>query len=182
MNPNLHAAIRKASSFAVILTLLACTAASCRPQTPVIGEPHCAFADPELMTALGISTLAAEYYVAHHEWPLSQVQLHDQLDKMLEDDKEEMLEETKGEMPPEEVNQEAKFLERFTLLEMRKTGRNLVIHYRFRIDTPAVSRYKIEPKMVDQTVHLKPRSTADEILQAASFAPALQCQNVMGVW
>ena len=67
-------------------------------------------------------------------------------------------EEAKKEMPPEEAKEGAEFLRRFTLLELRKTGDNLLLHYRFTVGT----------KTVSQKVMLKPGTTADEILQAAT--------------
>jgi hypothetical protein len=103
-----------------------------------------------MMTSLGICNIAAEYYVAHHEWPLSTDRIEVQWGKMLQDAKQEM--------PPEEAKEGAEFLNRFTLLEFRKRGDNLLLHYRFVIGT----------KTVSQKVILKPGTTADEILQAAN--------------
>jgi len=149
MNTISRTTIRKASELLAILILLICTAASCGPQ-PAAPGPHCAFADAELMTSLGICNIAAEYYVAHREWPVSKAQLEEQWGKMLRQAKEEM--------PPEEAKQGAEFLNRFTLMEFRKKGDDLMLYYRFNIDT----------KAVNQRVTLQPGSTADEILQTAT--------------
>jgi hypothetical protein len=150
MNTLSSTVIRRGTEILTVLILLACTAASCRSEKPAAREPHCAFADPEMMTSLGICSIAAEYYIAHHEWPLSKTQIEEQWGKMLE--------EAKKEMPPEEAKEGAEFLRRFTLLELRKTGDNLLLHYRFTVGT----------KTVSQKVMLKPGTTADEILQAAT--------------
>ena len=115
-----------------------------------MSEPRCAFADPKFTTSLGICNIVAEYYVTRHEWPLSKAQLEEQWKKMLEPEKEKM--------PMEEVRELSDFLERFTLLDLRKKGDNLVFHYRFQLDE----------KTVDQKVMLKPGPTVDQILQAAS--------------
>jgi len=116
----------------------------------VVGTgPHCAFADPETTTSLGICNLAAEYYVAKQQWPLSKEQLEEQNQRMLAQ---------AGELPPEEAKELSEFLGRFTFLDMKRQGENLVLHYRFSIDK----------KTVDQTVTLRPKPTADEILEAAT--------------
>src|SRR6185369_10349207 len=114
--------------------LLGCTAASCRSEKQIVQvrEPHCAFADPEAMTSLGICQIAAEYYITHHDWPLSKNQIEEQWGKMLEGAKQEM--------SPEEAKEGAEFLQRFTLLEFSKTGDDLLLHYRFIIGTKTVSQ------------------------------------------
>jgi hypothetical protein len=134
--------------FALLLTALASLAASCRPHNELTAT-RCGFADPEVTTHLGICNLAAEYYVAQHEWPLSQAQLQEQLKRSIE--------QIGGQMSAEEAKDISEFLERFTLITFRKKGDDLVLRYRF----------KIEKKTVDQTVKLTPKATADEILQAA---------------
>lgn len=136
--------------FALIFTVLASIAASCRPPQEVTAGPHCGFADPEATTHMGICNLAAEYYVAHHEWPLSKAQLEDQNKRLIE--------QARPEMSAGEAKDISEFLERFTLISLRKKGENLVLRYRF----------KVQKKTVDQTVTLRPRATADEILQAAT--------------
>jgi len=150
MNTLACTAIRRGTELVTVLILLACTAASCRSEKPAVMEPRCGFADPEMMTSLGICNIAAEYYIAHHEWPLSKDQIEEQWGKMLE--------EAKQEMPSEEAKEGAGFLRRFKLLEFRKKGDNLLLHYRFVIGT----------KTVSQRVVLKPGTTADEILQGAT--------------
>ena len=112
--------------------------------------PHCGFADPEVTTPMGICMLAAEYYVAHREWPLTKGQLQEQFTTLLEAER--------AQMSADEAQDISGFLDRFTLLDFRKDGENLVMHYRFNV----------ERKTVDQTVTLRPRQTADEILQAAT--------------
>ena len=145
-----RATVRRGIEFGITLSFLACIAASCGPERTRARGPHCAFADAETTTSLGICSIVAEYYVAHHEWPVSKTQLEDQWNKMLE--------EANKEIPPEEATEGAEFLKRFTLVELRKSGDNLVLHYRFNVET----------KTVNQTVTLKPGSTAEEILSAAT--------------
>lgn len=99
---------------------------------------------------MGICNLAAEYYVAHHEWPLTRAQVDEQNRRLLE--------RAKAEMSSEEAKELSEFLDRFTLLDLRKQGDDLVLHYRF----------KIKRKTVDQTITLRPRPTTDEILEAAT--------------
>jgi hypothetical protein len=77
MNTISCTAIRRGTQLVAVLILVACTAASCRSEKPAARD-HCAFADPEMMTSLGICNIAAEYYVAHHEWPLSTDQIEEQ--------------------------------------------------------------------------------------------------------
>lgn len=140
MNTDTRITIRKVCKFASIVTALACTAASCVTGKSLRSEPRCGFADPELMTSFGICDLVAEHYIAKHEWPLSKAQLEEQARKML---------------PQEDTSE---FFGQFTLLEFKKKDDNLILHYRFRIDK----------KAVDQTVTLKPKPTADAILQSMS--------------
>ena len=99
---------------------------------------------------MGICNLVAEYYVAQREWPLTKAQLEDQHRRLLEKER--------AQMSAEEVQELSAFLDRFTLVDLRKRGEDLVFHYRF----------KIERKTVDQTVTFRPRPTADEILEAAT--------------
>lgn len=61
-------------------------------------------------------------------------------------------------MSAEEAKDISEFLQPFTLITFRKKGENLVLRYRFNV----------ENKTVAQTVTLRPRATADEILQAAT--------------
>jgi hypothetical protein len=150
MNTDLHAAFKRGFKFAAALTALACAAASCGPRHTTMSDPHCAFADPEVTTSIGICNLAAEYYVSHHEWPLTKAQLEEQ--------HKQMLDAARVQMSADEAQELSGFLEHFTLLDLRKSGEDLVLHYRF----------KVEQRTVDQTVTLKPRSTADDILQAAT--------------
>lgn len=94
----------------------------------------------------------AEYYVANHEWPLNRAQLEEQWRRMLE--------QTKNEKPPEEAKELSGFFERFTRLDLRKQGDDLIFRYRFKTDGMA--------KAIDQTVTFKSGASADEILQAAT--------------
>ena len=150
MSATIYTAAKRGFRFACVLALLACTAASCGPQRSAMTGPRCAFADPEFTTSLGICNLAAEYYVAHLEWPLSKAQLEEQNRRLLEKER--------SQMSAGDAQELSAFLDRFTLLDLRKSGDGLVFHYRF----------KIEGKTVDQTVTFRPRQTADEILQAAT--------------
>ena len=149
--------LKKAFKVVLVFAALVCTAASCGTQRsastlqPVTRSgPHCAFADPECTTSMGICYLAAEYYAAHREWPLTKAGLNEQLTKMLEAER--------ANMSAEEMQDSSEFFNRFTMLDLRKSGEDLVMHYRF----------KIERKTVDQTVTLRPNQTADEILQSAT--------------
>jgi len=99
---------------------------------------------------MGVCNLVAEYYVAHREWPLTKAQLDEQHRLLLEKER--------AQMSAEEFQELSAFLDRFTLLDLRKSGEDLVFHYRF----------KIERKTTDQTVTFRPRSTADEILESAT--------------
>lgn len=141
---------------AFVFAALACTAASCGTQRSastmhrVESGPHCAFADPQFMTSLGVCYFAAGYYVAHREWPLTEAQLKEQLTKELEADK--------ADASSEDKQDGLKFFDCFTLLDLRKSGDDLVMHYRFNI----------ERKTVDQTVTLRPKQSVDDILQAAT--------------
>ena len=149
MNTKTRTIIDRGLKFILILTAMVCSAASCGTQKIVGSGTHCAFADPEFTTSLGICNLAAEYYVVNHAWPLSKVQLEEQNKKLLAQ---------VGQPSPDEVNEMANFLDRFTLLEMTRKGDNLLLHYRF----------VIAKKTTDQTAVLKPGLTVDEILQSAT--------------
>lgn len=153
MNAMIHTTMKRGFQLGSVLALLACTTASCVPGRLALSGPRCAFADPEFMTSMGICNLAAEYYVAHREWPLSKAQLEEQNQRLLETAREQM--------SSEEAQELSGFLDRFTMLDLRKSGEDLVFHYRF----------KIERKTVDQTVTLRPRPTADEILEAMTAQP-----------
>jgi hypothetical protein len=150
MNAEACTTIHKTFALASVFVALICTAASCGPGKSDVSLTRCAFSDPEFTTSLGICDLAAEYYVAVHEWPLTRAQLEEQWKKMFE--------EEKGKMAPEEAKELSGFFDCFTLLDLRKKGDNLVLRYRFKIDG----------KTVDQRVTLRPEPTADEILHAAS--------------
>jgi len=132
------------------LVVLACTAASCGPQHSAMNGPRCGFADPEVTSSMGICNLVAGYYVAHRDWPVTKAQLEEQHRLLLEREGPRM--------SAEEFQDISAFLDRFTLLDLRKRGEDLVFHYRFKIDR----------KTTDQTVTFRPRPTADEILEAAT--------------
>ena len=150
MNATIKTAMKRGFRLASVLILLACTAASCGPRRSAMSGPRCAFADPEFTTSMGICNLAAEYYVAHREWPLSRAQFEEQNRRLPETERPQM--------SPEEAQELSGFLDRCTLLDLRRSGEDLVLHYRF----------KIERRTVDQTVTLRPRETTDEILEAAT--------------
>src|SRR5262245_14632099 len=147
-----HNNIRRCGALAVSLAILGCTAASCGPEKTeqtVVG-PHCAFADPECTTLLGICEVVARYYLAHHEWPEAKPQLEEQWNSMLDQEKEKM--------PAEEVKEAAGFFDRFTLIDLRKKGDNLRCHFRF----------KIENKSFERKFTLRPGLTADEIMSSST--------------
>src|SRR4026208_1970309 len=104
-----------ASRFTAVSTvaILSCTAAACGPGRVVGIGPQCAFSDPEFTTSLGICNLAAEYYLAKQEWPLSKEQLEEQNQRVLAQ---------AGELPPEQAKEWSEFLGRFTLLDMKRQG------------------------------------------------------------
>ncbi len=146
--------LKKASKASLVFAALACITASCGTQRstttmqPVMSGPHCAFADPVYMTSLGVCYFAGDYYVAYREWPLTEAQLKEQLTKELEAERADT----------EDMQEGLAFFDCFTLLDLRRSGEDLVMHYRF----------KIERKSVDQTVTLKAKQTVDEILQTAT--------------
>ena len=106
-----------------ILIALACTAASCGHPRVTTSRPQCGFADPEFTTALAVCDLVAEYYIRHHEWPLTKAELEEQLRRSLEDEKPHM--------SVDETREASIFLDRFTLLDMRTSGDHLRFRYRF---------------------------------------------------
>src|SRR5438067_7238278 len=114
MNATIHTGLKRGFQFAPILALLACTAASCGPQRTAMNGPRCAFADPQCTTSMGICNLAAAYYVAHHEWPLSKARLEEQ--------NKQLLDHERAHMSAEEAQEISVFLDRFTLLDLRKNG------------------------------------------------------------
>jgi len=144
MHTDVRASFERGLKIALILSLLLCMAASCRPKHAMtVSRPHCAFADPEFTTSLGICLIAAESYIANHEWPSDLRDLQEQWKRMLSQGG------AKGQQ---------EFFDCLTLVELRKKDSNLVLHYRFKLDK----------KTVDQRVTLKPGATADEILEAAT--------------
>src|SRR4051812_13084532 len=124
MKTRFGASFCKLARLLAVLSVLACIAASCGPDKSRLAGPHCAFTDAKMMSALGICNIAAEYYMEHHEWPLSIAQLEDQWRKILDATKE---------MRPEDAAQGREFLNRFTRLELRKKGDNLLLRYSFRV-------------------------------------------------
>lgn len=146
----IHAAMKRIFQVVSALALLVCTAASCGPPRSAMSGPRCAFADPACTTSMGICYLVAEYYVEQREWPVSKAQLEEQLRRLLEKESARTSAEVALEL--------SAFLDRFTLLDFGQHGENLVIHYRFKIDR----------KTIDQTVMFKPRSTANEIIEAVA--------------
>ena len=135
--------------FASGLIVLVCTAASCEPKTAKTDNPHCAFSDPEFMTTWRVCTVAAEYYAANHEWPTSKAQLAQQWRKML-------AAETNA--TPEQL-ESPDYFDQFTLLDLGKKRKNLIIHYIINVDTNSFNHRII----------LKPGTTSDEILQTGSY-------------
>src|SRR5262249_34953488 len=133
----------------LILVALACAAASCEPPRVATSGPRCGFADPEFATALAVCDLVAEYYVTHHEWPLTRGELEEQLRRSLE--------EEKPHITADEGRKASTFVNQFTLLDMRKIGNQLRFRYRFEVDG----------KTVDHMVTFTPGPTADEILHDA---------------
>lgn len=133
-----------------VVLILASMLASCVAPPSGATGPQCAFADLDSTISLGICDLVAEYYVAHRHWPLTRAQL-EELPRRL-------LEEEKSEMSAEEHQELSAFLDRFTLLDLRLSGEDLVLHYRFTMDR----------KTSEQSITFRPRSTADEILESAS--------------
>lgn len=112
----------------------------------------CGFSDPETSSSLGICYLAAEYYVAHGEWPSSREQLAVE--------SRSLLESGQGDISDDETVEISSFMNRFEFVELRKKGKDLVIRYRFNHDG----------KTVDQSVMLRPKATVDEIIQSVTEA------------
>jgi hypothetical protein len=144
-----HTTVNRYFQLILILVALACTAASCGPSRVATSGPWCGFADPEFTTALGVCDLVAEYCITHHEWPLTKSELEEQLRRSLEKDRPHI--------SADEARETYTFLNRFTLLNMQRSGDHLRFRYRFEIDR----------KTVDQIVTFAPGPTADEILNAA---------------
>jgi hypothetical protein len=140
-----HTWLRSATALIVLL----CTAASCGPKEAASKKPFCAFADPDFMTQWRVCTVVAQYYVEKHEWPSSNAQLKQQW--------QEIVNAEKGDMPPESI-ESSEFLDRFTILELRKKGKNLILHYSFKGDE----------KTIDKTLTLRPGATSDQIIHEAS--------------
>jgi hypothetical protein len=103
------------------------------------------------MSSAGICSLVAEYYIVHPDWPRAKAQLEEQLKRMLNKER--------SQLSAEEFMVGAGFLDRFTVLEFRKRGDNLVFRYRF----------KVERKTTEQMVTFKSRPAADEILGALTL-------------
>ncbi|MEZ0385514.1 MAG: hypothetical protein ACAI34_00505 [Verrucomicrobium sp.] len=141
--------MKQALFLASIIAFLAGAMVSC--VHPGVGKqpPKCGFADPETSTNMGICYLAAEYYMAHNQWPATRAQLDEQ--------SQELSQVGEGDIAEDEAAEIAQFLRRFDLLDLQTKKGNLVMHYRFTT----------EGKVVDQTVTLHPRPTVDEILQSA---------------
>jgi len=142
-----YSSIRKGLGLVTILAMLACTAASCGPKRTEIGGPHCAFSDPDFMTQFRVCTVVAQYYVDKHEWPSSKAELKQQW--------REMVDAEKG---TPETMESSEFLDQFTILELRKKGQNLMLHYSFKGDK----------KTIDQRLTLRPGATSDQIIHEAS--------------
>lgn len=101
---------------------------------------------------MGICMLAGEYYIAHGQWPDTREHLEVQTQSLLE--------LAQGDVTDDEAVEIASFLDRFDLVELHKKDKNLVIHYRIKIDK----------KTVDHTLLLRPKATVDEIIQSATEA------------
>jgi len=158
MRAEIRMTLERASKIGLVFVALICIAASCETQRSagtVHGvtrvEPNCAFSDPVFMTSWRICDLAAEYYIMHREWPLTKGQLQEQLAKMLE--------AAKADMSANQMLDSSEFFGQFALLDLHKSGKDLVMHYRFNV----------EDKTVERTVTLSPGQTADEIVQAAHY-------------
>jgi hypothetical protein len=131
------------------LIWLVCTAASCGPKTVENHGSRCAFADPDFMIQFRVCTVVAQYYIDKHEWPSNKAELKQQWQEMLNAEKEKV--------PPETV-ESSEFLDQFTILELRKNGQNLVLHYSF----------KGEKRTIEHRLTLKPGNTSDQIIHEAS--------------
>jgi hypothetical protein len=148
MIAKVHIVLFKGIRLIFALAILTCTAASCGPKKAADGGSRCAFADPEFIVSFRICSVAAEYYLAKHEWPTSRVQFVEQWRKMLDAEKE---------MSPE--NKESPdFFDQFTRLDLDIKHGNLVLHYGLKLDD----------KVIEQRIVLRPGSTADQIMQTAT--------------
>ena len=112
--------------------------------------PHCAFSDAETMVPFGVCLLAAEHYVAHKEWPLSQAELEAQSAQLLKEL------EKRSDLAPEEKEAWGSFFSHITRLTFRRQGDSLELRIEFRIDGKTFRR----------TVVLKPGAEVDAILES----------------
>lgn len=101
------------------------------------------------MIQFRVCTVVAQYYIDKHEWPSNKAELKQQWQEMLNAEKEKV--------PPETV-ESSEFLDQFTILELRKNGQNLVLHYSF----------KGEKRTIEHRLTLKPGNTSDQIIHEAS--------------
>lgn len=104
------------------------------------------------MVPFGVCLLAAEYYVAHKEWPQSQAELEAQNVRLLR----EM--EKKSDLTPEEKEAWEGFFRHITRLTFLRQGDSLKLRIEFLIDGKAFSR----------TVVLKQGSNVDAILESSA--------------
>ena len=142
-----YSAIQRRLTLILAVAMLVCTAASCGPKRAEKHGPRCAFSDPDFMTQFRVCTVVAQYYVDKHEWPSSKAELKQQW--------REMVDAEKG---TPETMESSEFLDQFTILELRKKGQNLMLHYSF----------KGEKKAIDQRLTLRPGATSDQIVHEAS--------------
>jgi hypothetical protein len=149
MITRVHTIIRKGLRLTAALVILVCTAASCSPKKIATVETHCAFADPKFMTLYRVCTVAAEYYLAKHEWPDNKTKLDEQWHKMLDEDKE---------TSPENKDSPDFFDQFFTQMDLDVKYGNLVIHCSFKLDD----------KTIKQRIVLRPGATTDQIMETAS--------------
>jgi hypothetical protein len=135
---------------ASVITILGCAMTSCVHPGVAKTQPTCGFSDPATSASLGICYLTAEYYVAHREWPATREQLAVQ--------NLSLLESGQGDISDDEAVEISSFLNRFDLVELHQKDKNLVIRYRIKLDE----------KVVEQSVMLRPKATVDEIIQSGT--------------
>lgn len=133
-----------------VLAFLGATMTSCvSPETAKM-PARCGFSDPETSASLGICYLTAEYYVAHGEWPTSREQLAVE--------SRSLLESGQGDISDDETVEISSFMNRFELVELHPKDKNLIIRYRIKLDE----------KVMEQSIMLRPKATVDEIIQSGT--------------
>jgi hypothetical protein len=136
----------------VSLLILAFAALAQSPvcAAPKDNEPHCAFSDEPFMMMFTLTSCVTEYYTAHHSWPATKQQLRTQLSRTAAAD------------PPIAAKPSQKdideFFARFTQIELKPQGRDLLLS----------ARYRCAGKSYSHRLLLHPGKNTDEMMQAST--------------